>query len=187
MQSFLSLLKQKFWPISAILFGPWHAPLMLSAVAGLTAGTALGDLIATNYDSIKSVLVILFSIYFMIAFMMWVVHRPEQAKGERTKASYEEIIGLSTKQIIGWGLVGMVMIPALVGLSVFANREYFLDTIQYIVSQDAAVNSGFIWLISISTLVMVPIMVIWLVWMWLAWSKSDYSQVEAESWNYEYE
>jgi hypothetical protein len=30
-------------------------------------------------------------------------------------------------------------------------------------------------------------MVIWLVWMWLAWAKTDFSKVDQENWTYEYE
>jgi len=30
-------------------------------------------------------------------------------------------------------------------------------------------------------------MIIWLVWMWLAWSKTDMSKVDTENWTYEYE
>ncbi|MCB0168449.1 MAG: hypothetical protein KDI79_29745 [Anaerolineae bacterium] len=186
MKTVLNYIKRNFWPISAIAFGPWHAGLMLLMVSGLTAGTALGDYIEANYTSIKSILVVIFSLYFMVAFMMWVVHRPKPEKKE-LPGQRKEIIGLSLPQIIGWGIVGILTIPLLMAVSVFSYLDHFKDTLAYIISMDAAVNAGFIWLISIAALVMVPITVVWLAWMWLAWNRSEYSDLERDSWSYEYE
>ncbi|MCB0174501.1 MAG: hypothetical protein KDJ97_28570 [Anaerolineae bacterium] len=185
MNTVLSYLKKNFWPISSIAFGPWHAGLLLLIVSGLTRGTALGDYISANYISLKSILVVIFSLYFMVAFMMWVVHRPKPEKKEKP-GQRKEVIGLTPLQIIGWGIVGIITIPLLVAASVFSYRDHFMDTLAYIISMDAAVNAGFIWLISIAVLVMVPITVVWLAWMWLAWNRSEYAD-QRDSWSYEYE
>lgn len=80
MKTVLSYTKRNFWPISAIVFGPWHAGLVLLMLSGLTSGTVLGDFISTNYTSLKSIFIVTFSLYFMVAFMMWVVHRPKPEK-----------------------------------------------------------------------------------------------------------
>jgi hypothetical protein len=197
---FLNALKQNFWPISALIFCPCHLPLTMAAVASLTAGTALGAYISTHYSSIETVLAIAFSFYFVLAFMIWVVRGPNHAKNAacvvRATAGApvpidargkQEVSGLSTWQIVVWGLIGMFLMPALVAISAFTKQSYFVETINYIFTLDPAVNSGFIWLISLSTVVMIPVMIIWLVWMWLAWSKHDFSKAEAESWSYEYE
>ena len=77
--------------------------------------------------------------------------------------------------------------PALVAVSAFTKQKYFVETIQQIFTVNPAINSGFIWLISLSTVVMIPVMLIWLVWLWLAWSKSDLSNAEGDNWSYEYE
>ena len=186
---FLNALKQNFWPISALIFCPCHLPLTMAAAASLTAGTALGAYISTYYSSIETVLAVAFSFYFVLAFMIWVVRGPSPAKGVActvyTKGK-QEASGLSTRQIVVWGLIGMFLMPALVAVSAFTKQSYFVETINYIFTLDPAVNSGFIWLISLSTVVMIPVMVIWLVWMWLAWSKTDFSKAE-ERWSYEYE
>lgn len=186
MKTVLGYIKRNFWPISSIVFGPWHAGLMLMLVAGVTSGTILGDYIAANYDSIKSILVVTFSLYFMVAFMMWVVHRPKPEKKE-VSGQRKEIIGLSVAQILGWGVVGIVAVPLLMAISVYSYWEYFSETIAYILSLDAAMNAGFIWLISIAALVMTPVTVIWLAWMWLAWNRAEYADLDMENWSYEYE
>jgi hypothetical protein len=170
--------KGRFWLISAWLLGPWHAPLLVSVVSRLTAGTTLGAYIAAHYNGIRSVLVVTFSLYFMLAFMMWAVGRCHSAHGasdERGETENQEVAGLSIKQILWWGLIGMVTIPALAAMSVLTNRANFVETFNHIFDLDPAMNSGFIWLISLSTVIMIPTMVIWLVWMWRAWSNTDYS------------
>lgn len=186
MKTVFGYLKRNFWPISSIAFGPWHAGLMLAILAGVTSGTVVGDYISANYASLKSIFVVSFSLYFMVAFMMWVVHRPKSEQ-KAVAGQRKAIIGLSLPQILGWGVVGIVTVPLLMAVSVFSNLEYFSETIEYILSLDAAVNAGFVWLISIAALVMTPITIIWLVWMWLAWNRAEYSELEMENWSYEYE
>ncbi|MCB0194316.1 MAG: hypothetical protein KDJ65_20365 [Anaerolineae bacterium] len=186
MKAVLGYIKRNFWPISSIAFGPWHAGLMLLMVGGLTKGTILGDYIEAHYTSLKSILVVTFSLYFMVAFMMWVVHRPKPEKKE-VSGQRKEIIGLSLWQILGWGFLGILTVPLLMAVSVFSYRDYFTETLQYILSLDAAVNAGFVWLISIAALVMTPITVVWLAWMWLAWNRAEYSEGDMDNWSYEYE
>jgi hypothetical protein len=185
-----AVIQQWFWPLSALVFGPWHAPLLLSAVSRLTAGTVIGSAIVTHYNTLKSILVVTFSLYFVLAFMIWVVGKRRPANGPGDEPGVTEsgqILGLSTKQIIGWGLVGMVIVPVLVSVSVLTHQAYYVATFKQIFSLDPSMNAGFIWLVSISTLIMIPTMVIWLVWMWRAWAKTDRSQPELGSWDYEYE
>src|SRR5262245_54104327 len=128
LDKFLKTLKQNFWPISALIFCPCHLPLTMAAVASLTAGTALGAYISTYYSSIETVLAVAFSFYFVLAFMIWVVRGPSPAK-EATcaiKAKDKQAVpGLSTRQIIVWGLIGMFLMPALVAISAFSRRSYF--------------------------------------------------------------
>lgn len=190
MQKLLFSIKQNFWPISALIFCPCHLPLTMAAVASLTAGTAIGAYISTYYSSIETILAVVFSFYFVLAFMIWVVRGPAPQEGAACsidEKSNQQVGGLSTKQIIVYGVIGIFTMPALVAISAFTKQEYFVDTINQIFTLNPAANSGFIWLISLSTVVMIPVMVIWLVWLWLAWSKTDLSQGEAESWSYEFE
>ncbi len=182
--------KQNFWPISAIIFCPCHLPLTMAAVASLTAGTALGAYLSMYYNSIESVLAVAFSFYFVVAFMIWVVSGPKQPNGAACvvdATGKKQLSGLSTKNIIVWGVIGMFMMPALVSISFFTERNLAENTVLYSVVSTMEYSSGFIWLVSIATVVMIPVMVIWLVWMWLAWSKTDRSQAELENWTYEYE
>ena len=181
--------KDKFWAISALLFGPWHAPLLVALVSRLTAGTAFGTYMSTHYNSIKSICVVVFSFYFVLAFMMWVVGR-RSSRGTRDhtdETGSQAVAGLSIKQIVGWGLIGMSLIPVLVVMSALSNGAYFVETFKHIFALDAAVNAGLIWLISISMVIMVPTMVIWLVWMWRGWSHTDAVRGEASGWGYEYD
>lgn len=190
MQKLYNSLKQNFWPVSALIFCPCHLPLTMAAVASLTAGTAVGAYISAHYSSIETVLAVAFSFYFVLAFMIWVVRGPQPAKGKACKIDSQgnpQVDGLSTRQIVVWGIIGMFTMPALVAISAFTKQEYFVDTIAQIFSLNPAANSGFIWLISLSTVVMIPVMVIWLVWLWLAWSKTDFSKVDTENWTYELE
>jgi|GEM_PF-2018448 len=190
MQKLFLGIKQNFWPISALVFCPCHLPLTMAAVASLTAGTAIGAYISTYYSSIETILAVVFSFYFVLAFMIWVVRGPAPQDGAVCSIdgkSNQQIGGLSTKQIIVYGIIGIFTMPALVAISVFTKQEYFVDTINQIFTLNPAANSGFIWLISLSTIVMIPVMVIWLVWLWLAWSKADLSKGEPENWSYEFE
>jgi hypothetical protein len=187
----LKFLKNQFWPVSSLAFGPWHAPLFLAMFAGMVQGTALGGLIDTHYTAIKSTLVILFSLYFVVAFMIWIVRgkKPVEQSSRKFDPEYrQQVLGLTTKQIIGWGVVGIITVPLMIVLSAITTHQYFIDTYtQMTANADPTVNSGLVWLISISVLVMIPVMVIWLVWMWLAWAKAEYAGADVENWSYDYE
>ncbi|MBE7555338.1 MAG: hypothetical protein HS126_30170 [Anaerolineales bacterium] len=190
MNKFWSALKQNFWPISALIFCPCHLPLTMGAVASLTAGTVVGSFISLHYNSIETVLAVAFSFYFVLAFMIWVVRGPQPAKGGACVVDpqgQQRPTGLSTRQIIVWGVIGMFTMPALIAISLFTKQNFADGVIPQIFAVNPEFNSGLIWLISLSTVVMIPVMVIWLVWMWLAWSKTDFSKTETENWGYEYE
>jgi hypothetical protein len=183
-------LKQNFWPISAIIFCPCHLPLSMSAVVSLTAGTFIGAFISTYYNTIESTLAVAFSFYFVLAFMIWVVRGPQKPAGATcamTVRDKQRLDGLSTRQIVVWGVIGMFTMPALVSISFFARQDFRDQTVLQAVMANMEYNSGFIWLISLATVVMIPVMVIWLVWLWLAWAKTDRSRADLESWEYEYE
>jgi hypothetical protein len=182
--------KQHFWPISAIIFCPCHLPLTMSAVASLTAGTFAGTFISAYYNSIESILAVAFSFYFVLAFMIWVVRgpqKPETAACTLTSRQKQQLEGLSTRQIVVWGIIGMFTMPALVSISLFVRQDFIDQTVLRNAVAMMEYNSGFIWLVSITTVVMIPVMLIWLVWLWLAWAKTDLSQPDLESWEYEYE
>ena len=186
---FWQALKQNFWPVSAILFCPCHLPLTMGAAASLTAGTVVGNFIALNYSSIETVLAVAFSFYFVLAFMIWVVRGPKQQEGEACVINADgkrQLNGLSTHQIVVWGIIGMFTTPALVSVSVFTEKSFLDEGIISTVIQNSEFNSGFIWLISIAVVVMIPIMVIWLVWLWLAWTKIDPALADTENWTYEH-
>jgi len=190
MNKIYTSLKENFWPVTALIFCPCHLPLTMAGFVSLTAGTALGAYVVANYSKIETVLAITFSFYFVLAFMIWVVRGPKAKEGAACaidKKGNKRLSGLSTKQIVVWGVIGMFMMPALVAISAFTEQDYFVTTVQNIFNLNPAINSGFIWLISIATVVMIPVMVIWLVWMWLAWSKADLSKVDQENWSYEYD
>jgi hypothetical protein len=162
----------------------------MTAVASLTAGTALGAYITRNYSSIETVLAVAFSFYFVLAFMIWVVRGPQQVEGAACvvdENGKQCLNGLSTRQIVVWGLIGMFTMPALIAISIFTRQSFIDQTMAQIFAISPDFNSGFIWLISLSTVVMIPVMIIWLVWIWLAWSKTDISKVDTENWTYEYE
>lgn len=181
--------KGKFWAISALLFGPWNALLAFAIMSRLGKGTSLESYLLVQGDLIKSVLVVVFSLYFVLALMMWAVgrRRPGQAAHNDIGGDTEDaIIGLSLKQIIGWGLLGMATVPALAIISVVAQQADVVDALSHFAGQQSAINSGFVWLISISVVIMIPTMVIWLVWMWRAWSRAKQAD-EAANWGYEYD
>lgn len=189
-QKFWMALKQNFWPISALIFCPCHLPLSMAAIASLTAGTVLGSFIAANYGTIETVLAVAFSFYFVLAFMIWVVRGPQAAKGATCVIDAKgraRPTGLSTRQIVVWGVIGMLMMPAMVSLSLFTKNETLDQGVVQSLIANVEVNSGLIWLISLATVVMTPVMIIWLVWMWLAWAKRDSSRADQENWSYEYE
>lgn len=190
LQNFWIALKQNFWPVSALIFCPCHLPLSMAGFASLTAGTVIGSFIAANYGAIETVLAITFSFYFVLAFMIWVVRGPQAAKGATCVIDAQgqaRPTGLSTKQIMVWGVIGMLMMPAMVSLSLFTKNDSLDQGIVQMLLANVEVNSGLIWLISLATVVMIPVMIIWLVWMWLAWAKRDDRQADPENWRYEYE
>ncbi len=186
MPSCWSFLRRTFWPLSAILFGPWHAFVLLAVVSRLTAGSVVAGYIATHYNTLRSVLVVLFSLYFVLALMMWAVGRRSTEPAERSTLP-DAVLGLSTGQVILFGLCGMGLVPALMLLSTLPQQAHVMDALQQTLRRmDAAMNAGFVWLICISTIIMIPTMVIWLIWMWRAWSSLDPAQREV-TWEYEYE
>ena len=192
MYKFKASVKQYFWPVSALIFCPCHLPLTMTFVATLTAGTALGTFISSYYSSIETVLAVVFSFYFVLAFMIWVVRGPQKKAGAVCAVDEngrECVSGLSTRQIVVWGIIGMFTMPALIAISIFTKQNFIDETVTKIlaVNPEFTLNSGFIWLVSLATVVMIPVMVIWLVWMWLAWAKTDFSKVDQENWTYEYE
>jgi hypothetical protein len=138
-----------------------------------------------------TVLAVVFSFYFVLAFMIWIVRGPAPKQAGAAcaidKNGRLQVRGLSTRQIIVWGIIGMFVMPALIAISTFTKQNYFIGNLAEILTANSEVSSGFIWLISLSTVVMIPVMIIWLVWMWLAWSKRDVSNPDPEPWSYEYE
>lgn len=189
MQKLRQTLRDNFWPVSAIIFCPCHLPLTMGAVVSLTAGTAVGAFITAHYTSIESVLAVTFSFYFVLAFMIWVVrgpNKPEQACAI-TPGQRKQLAGLSTQQIVVWGVIGMFTMPALVSISIFTENGIANAPILSSIVANMDYNSGLIWLLSIATVVMIPVMVVWLVWLWLAWAKTDMSKADPDQWGYEYE
>jgi hypothetical protein len=162
----------------------------MSAIASLTAGTFIGAFISTYYNAIESTLAVTFSFYFVLAFMIWVVRGPQKPAGAACAIASEprkRLDGLSTRQIVVWGVIGMLTMPALVSISFFVRQDFRDHLILQTVIANMEYNSGFVWLLSITTVVMIPVMVIWLVWLWLAWAKTDRSQLNLDDWEYEYE
>lgn len=190
MRGLASILKRQFWPISALVFGPWHASLCLWAISRLTAGTAIGAYVTAHDTTIRPILVVVFSLYFMLALMMWVTGRraiSSQGCEQEIDVDPQSVLGLSGRQILGWGLLGILTIPLFVWISTVGHQAYVVATFHHIFGHEASASLGFIWLMSIAMLIMIPTMVIWLVWMWRAWVKTDRSRVGADDWNYEYE
>lgn len=190
MRILISIFKRQFWPISALVFAPWHASLALWAVSRLTADTALGVYIAAHDNTIRPIVIVLFSLYFTLAFMMWVAGK--RAASSRVPESWHDadsqhVLGLSGKQILGWGLLGILTIPIFIWISMAGQQSYLVATFEHIFGRDPSANLGFVWLISIAMLIMIPTMVVWLVWMWRAWAKTDRAQIGADQWDYEYE
>ena len=187
-------LKQHYWPISAIIFCPCHLPLTMGAVASLTAGSFIGVFISAHYHAIESTLAVAFSFYFVLAFMIWVVRGPRKS-GKAAACGLDlktkdrrEPDGLSTKQIVVWGVIGTFSMPALVSISLFTRQASVDHKTLQLIAANMEYSSGLIWLISLATVVMIPVMVIWLVWLWLAWAKTDRTQADLEAhWDYEYE
>lgn len=186
MQQCLAFLRRQFWPLSAIFFGPWHAFVLLAVVSRCTAGTVVGSYLTTHSNTIRSSLVVLFSLYFVLALMMWAVGKKAPEKSAQRRL-LDAPPGLSAGQIILFGVIGMLLVPALMLVSTLPQQTYVLDALRHTLRMmDAAMNAGFVWLICISTIIMIPTMVIWLVWMWRAWSRVDPLRSEV-TWEYEYE
>lgn len=187
MHTCLTFLKRQFWPLSALLCGPWSGALLLAAVSHVTAGSQTGTYILTHYATLRLGLVSLFSLYFVLAFMMWMVGRNAPATQSTDTAPEPVAVGLSTGQILCWGFLGMLLIPATVVLSTFGSQASIMTAVSHLFFFDASTSTGFLWLLSISVLIMTPIMVVWLVWMWRTWAAHRATQAGAEPWNYEYE
>ncbi len=186
MRPWFLFLHRQFWPLSALLFGPWSGALLVSWAIQLTAGSQAGESIHTHADALRVVLVSLGSLYCVLAFLRWTVGRP--APGPEPPAPRSEVAhGLSTGQIMGWGLLGVLLIPALVLLSTISYQSYFVSAFTQIFHLDSSMNMGLIWLVSIAMLIMTPIMVVWLVWMWRIWATHRTSQEAADTWDHEYE
>lgn len=122
--------------------------------------------------------------------MMWVAGK--RAASSRVPESWHDadsqhVLGLSGKQILGWGLLGILTIPIFIWISMAGQQSYLVATFEHIFGRDPSANLGFVWLISIAMLIMIPTMVVWLVWMWRAWAKTDRAQIGADQWDYEYE
>ncbi len=190
MNKFKEKLKKNWWPISAMIFCPCHLPLSMGIIVFLTAGTTVGTYLSQNYSAIESVLAVTFSFYFVIAFMIWAVRGPQMAEGQVCivdENGRQQVEGLTTKQIVMWGILGMFTMPLLISASLLVRNDILGDVITTMRSIDVA-NSGMIWLISISTIVMIPVMIIWIAWMWITWTRVDHNTAEtAEDWQYEYE
>lgn len=181
-----TFMKRHFWPLSAMIFCPCHLPLSMAGVASLTAGTVIGTFISAHYSTIESILAVTFSFYFVLAFMIWAVRGPQHVKGAACPVGEDGrplVWGLSTKQIILNGVIGMFVIPLLVTASLFVRDDLLGEFMA--AARTVELNSGLIWLISITTVVMIPVMVVWLVWMWSAWTNHDPDL--KEDWHYEYE
>ena len=190
MKNLVQRLKDNYWPISAIIFCPCHLPLTMSAAATLTAGTVVGHYITTHYSAIETVLAVTFSFYFVLAFLMWVVRGPKQREGSVClidEQGNKRLSGLSTKQIVIWGVIGMLVTPTLTSISLFTDQDLIRQTAirQAIITMEY--NSGLIWLTSLALVVMIPVMVVWLVWLWLAWSKIDPTRYDLGDWHYEFD
>ena len=178
-----AIVKRRFWPISAVVFGPWHAPLCVWAILRLTAGTALGTYLAAHEGALRPTVVVIFSLYFTLALMMWVAGKRAASR----EADAQEALGLSGRQIVGWGLLGILTIPLFIWLSTVEQQGHVIETFRHIFGRDRAANMGLIWLVSIAMLIMMPTMVVWLVWMWRAWTKTDRASTGVDDWDYEYE
>lgn len=186
MKTFTNFVKRNWWPISAILFCPCHLPLTVGGLTALTGGTSFGTYLLVHYTSIESTLAVLFSFYFVVAFMIWAVRGPQEAAACKVDARGNAVPkGFTTQQIIVWGLGSALIMPMLV-LAGFIVREDLPGQLMAAIHEFDMANSGFIWLISISTVVMIPVMVVWIAWMWVMWTHSDGS-AEPEKWEYEYE
>ena len=188
MKRFTNFVKRNWWPISAMIFCPCHLPLSIGGLLAITAGTSVGAYLTAHYASIESTLAVLFSFYFVIAFMIWAVRGPKAEEGAACAVNSSRKpsqTGFSTKQIISWGLGSALIMPTLVLAGVIIRDDLPRKIMEGARDFDMA-NSGFIWLISISTVVMIPVMVVWIAWMWVMWTRSD-ATAEPEKWEYEYE
>ncbi|MGE3540408.1 MAG: hypothetical protein AB7N91_23565 [Candidatus Tectimicrobiota bacterium] len=178
-------LKRYGWPLSALLLGPWSGGLLFSLALDVTAGSSVGVALVRHYDVLRTVLVSLCSLYCGLAFMMWVVGKRPRMAAEA--APRLESSGFSSAQVLGWGLLGVLLIPLIAFLSTLQHQSYLGAALTRAFRMDPAMNAGFLWLVSLSTLIMTPIMVVWLVWMWRSWVTHTPVEAEAQSWEYEHE
>ena len=188
MKRFTNFVKRNWWPISAMIFCPCHLPLSIGGLLAITAGTSVGAYLTAHYASIESTLAVLFSFYFVVAFLIWALRGPRAAEGAACSINTDGTArpaGFSVKQILGWGLGSALIMPTLVLAGVIVRDDLPGKIVAGARDFDMS-NSGFIWLISISTIVMIPVMVVWIAWMWVMWSRVDESD-EPEKWEYEYE
>lgn len=190
MQKLRQSFKNNFWPISAIFLCPCHLPLTMNFVAALTAGTTVGSYFAAHYSTIETVLAVTFSFYFVVAFLIWMVRGPKQRKGSACVVDAEgnkRLSGLSTKQIVIWGVIAMLITPTLTSISLFTDQDLNHQTALRQAIATIEYNSGLIWLASLALVVMIPVMVVWLAWLWLAWSHMDLSRYDLGEWTYEFD
>ena len=196
MNTFRFALRKHFWPISAMVFCPCHLPLSMGLISSITAGTFLGTYISSHYTAIESVLAVTFSFYFVLAFMIWAVRGPEHARiikaGESCPIDSPtgRPVGLSTRQIALWGVIGTMAMPLLISASLLLQenvRRNIAGEMMRNLEGMLGAGSGLVWLLSISTVVMIPVMIIWITWLWIAWSKVSPEDRKAEQWQYEFE
>jgi hypothetical protein len=184
------MIKKNWWPISAILFCPCHLPLTMGILVALTAGTSFGAYLTANYTALESSTAVLFSFYFVIAFLIWAIRGPssESKEGCELDTNGNPVRkGFSTKEILFWGIGSALLMPTLVLAGLFVRDDLLGKFIGSAAYFDIS-NSGFIWLISISTIVMIPVMVVWIAWMYVMWSKTEVSaEDQPEEWAYDYD
>ncbi len=187
MNSSESFLKRYWWPISALLFCPCHLPLSMGFIALASTGTAFGAWLTRYYAPIESTLAITFSFYFVIAFLIWAVRGPRSIDGSACVIDENGHVrpqGFSTRQVVLWGIGSAFIMPTLVTISFLTRSGLVRDIFNGSAGFDVT-ESGFIWLVSISAIVMIPVMVVWIAWMYISWMKVDPDSVE--QWDYEYE
>ena len=195
MNTFRFALRKHFWPISAMVFCPCHLPLSMGLLSALTTGTIVGSFISAHYTAIESVLAVTFSFYFVLAFMIWAVRGPDRSRAENAGESCAldasgQPAGLSTKQIAFWGVMGALAMPLLVTASLLLQENVRRNIVGEMISNLEGMlgaGSGLVWLLSISTVVMIPVMIIWITWLWIAWTKVSPEDRHAENWQYEFE
>jgi hypothetical protein len=185
MSNLFPFIKRHWWPISAVLFCPCHLPLSMGAIAALASGTLFGAVFSAWYSTIETVLAIVFSFYFVIAFLLWLASGPLMLDKSARTCNTARKPAFSTSQTVSWGVGSALLMPTLV-LSAFVSRNGLLEEIVRGARGFDWTNSGFIWLLSISAIVMIPVMVVWIAWMWIMWTRHD-PDSPPEKWEKEYE